>query len=522
MIAHAATRGNRTWRHLRARWRAVWSDSQPDMAALGAAASPSPPAPDAAGSFGALRQQYLYANQHRELILVLGCLALSIYDVFGERHPPRLLLTLLVLWPALNLSLPYAGRRLEQYRHLLWLIWAQLFLEMLIITGILYLAGAQHPGIALYFFTLVYAYLVLPRNQAHLLAGCALLDYAALTWSLSSWLPPSKPLYPGIAYELAALLLVVFSISRMANLLRLRAKALVSSNRDLARTSYKLELFQRGLQALVSRRTADLARANHELQRHHEELLKLYKLQARFVGNISHEMCTPLTSIRAYTELLQSEPPEPPAMQRKFVEIIQGESLRLELLILDLLELAGMQAGLTIMQQKQVRLEEVVLNAAEQMRSSAARAQTELQVELRDENLPPLTGDEKRLLQVLIRLLRNALQFAPGGQVRLGAGIERGELRCWVTDSGPGIAVAEREKIFDRFYQISEEQQPKPRGAGLGLSICREIIERHGGRIWVEDSAPAGSRFVCAFPLPAKAAQAERAGGTRALYNDNA
>ncbi len=467
------------------------------------------PAPTA---LEALRQQYLYANQHRRLILTLLCGGSAIYFSLTANPARFAALEVLAGWTLTATLLPAVSSRLRNEHQLLALIWAQLFFELGFITRLLRVAGGPHPPVALYFFTLFFAFLVLPPRRAGWLSACALAEYLGLVW-LNSRLRPPAPAYPHLIFEIGILLLLAYSFSRMAKLLRLRARALTASHRALERVRRDLVRHQHQLEELVRERTRELGAAHAELRRQHRELLRLHRLQGDFVANISHDMCTPLTSIRSYTDLLRSDPAEPPDTQREFLGIIHDESLRLEQLILDLLELAHIQAGRSMLRLQPLRLDELALSAAAEMREAAKREGVELRLELSDHFLPRLLGDERRLLQVLIRLLQNALKFARRGTtVRLGAGRADNELRLWVCDAGPGIPPEEREKIFERFYQVADPRHPKPRGAGLGLALCHEIVTRHGGRIWVECPAEGGSRFVCGFPMeqPSPAAFAHR------------
>ena len=133
--------------------------------------------------------------------------------------------------------------------------------------------------------------------------------------------------------------------------------------------------------------------------------------------------------------------------------------------------------------------------------------------------LPPDLGsamlDRDRTLQVLLNLLSNALAFCPErGWIELRADRLAGRLQLAVSDDGPGVPPAERERIFDKFRQVAQPVAGRGHGTGLGLSICREIVVRHGGRIWVETSARGGARFVVELPRSVeKAANKARAGG---------
>src|SRR5690606_30109936 len=115
--------------------------------------------------------------------------------------------------------------------------------------------------------------------------------------------------------------------------------------------------------------------------------------------------------------------------------------------------------------------------------------------------LPPITGDRDRLIQVVINLISNAVKFTEQGTIIVRARQSNGELVVSVVDTGMGIAPADQPKVFERFKQVGETLTDKPKGTGLGLTICREIVEHHGGRIWVESELGRGSTFSFTLPV---------------------
>jgi len=125
-----------------------------------------------------------------------------------------------------------------------------------------------------------------------------------------------------------------------------------------------------------------------------------------------------------------------------------------------------------------------------------------------DADLPGVTGDRDRLIQVVINLISNAVKFTEAGSVTCSAARRGGEIIVSVTDTGVGIAPSDQPKVFERFKQVGDTLTDKPKGTGLGLPICREIVEHHGGRIWVESTLGKGSTFSFALPLAGKAADA--------------
>jgi CheY-like chemotaxis protein len=126
-----------------------------------------------------------------------------------------------------------------------------------------------------------------------------------------------------------------------------------------------------------------------------------------------------------------------------------------------------------------------------------------------DPDLPSITGDQDRLIQVVINLISNAVKFTDSGSIVCAARMGNGELVVSVKDSGIGIAPADQPKVFEKFKQVGDTLTDKPKGTGLGLPICKEIVEYHGGRIWVESAPGQGSTFLFTLPIAARSAQLE-------------
>lgn len=172
------------------------------------------------------------------------------------------------------------------------------------------------------------------------------------------------------------------------------------------------------------------------------------------------------------------------------LDIVAAEGERLTALINDLLYLAKIESGKVEWRMEEVRPAELIRRAA----SATAglfeqKPQLELETEIPD-GLPAFTGDPDRLLQVLINLLSNSVKFTEKGFVRLGVSMETQEsgknLLFFMEDTGSGIPTDQLDHIFEKFRQVEDQQTGKPKGAGLGLPICKEIVEHHQGRIWVE------------------------------------
>ncbi len=223
------------------------------------------------------------------------------------------------------------------------------------------------------------------------------------------------------------------------------------------------------------------------------------RLKSDFVGMVSHELRTPLTAIQGCTQaLLRGPTGADPQRHREFLEIIETQSARLNELIDNLLNLSQLEAG-------SLRLRRAPLQPARLIRSIARQAGERLhgvtvQVEL-PHSLPTISADQYRVEQVLLNLLDNARKFSPAsGVITVRAEAQPEVILFSVRDQGPGIPPEDRERIFERFFQSSPPVDDAARGAGLGLAICRALIEAHGGRIWADSPAGAGARI--SFTLP--------------------
>ncbi|MFQ5780836.1 MAG: sensor histidine kinase, partial [Nitrospiria bacterium] len=191
--------------------------------------------------------------------------------------------------------------------------------------------------------------------------------------------------------------------------------------------------------------------------------------------------------------LLQSEDIDQTS-RRRFLSIIGQEGKRLTNLLNDLLDLSKLASGKAGWAIGPIDLRGVLSFAVNLVTPVAAQKGLILRIAPLSE-LPPVQGDEERLRQVMSNLLNNAIKFTPSGEIVTGAQLDGRDVTVFVRDSGHGIEPEDREKIFEKFYQVSGDQSGKPKGTGLGLPICREIITHLGGKIWCESAPGEGSTF---------------------------
>ncbi len=230
------------------------------------------------------------------------------------------------------------------------------------------------------------------------------------------------------------------------------------------------------------------------------------ELQSTFLSVISHELQTPIAIIKGYAGLYADETTEiDPSRVREKMQIIQEESERLSKLVENLLYASRLQAGGIELNRQPLDLGSLLRRVVQKMREVSKVHKIGL--ELPPTELPAVLADYDKIEQVLVNLIENAIKYSPaGGPIMLSAEPSSDEVIVSVTDAGIGVPENERQRIFDRFSRLDSRYVRERKGAGLGLYICKAIVEAHGGRIWVE-TAPGltprsknGSRFL--FTLP--------------------
>jgi PAS domain S-box-containing protein len=230
---------------------------------------------------------------------------------------------------------------------------------------------------------------------------------------------------------------------------------------------------------------------------------RLERMKDEFISTVSHELRTPLTSLRASLGLIASGSLDKrPEKQRQMIEMAIGNCDRLVRLVNDILDFDSGEKGQLPLNRKPVEAIDLLRRAADVAHTAA----TQVQIGFRIDAVPGLVmADEDRVLQVLNELVTNALKFSPPETtIRLAAQLFGTSEVCFsVEDQGCGIAPEKLERIFERFQQGDASDSRALGGTGLGLALCRSIVEQHGGRIWAESTPGQGSRFL--FTLPAAA-----------------
>ncbi len=267
---------------------------------------------------------------------------------------------------------------------------------------------------------------------------------------------------------------------------------------------HNAKLFEEARQARAAAEEADAAKSS-------------------FLSTVSHELRTPLTSVLGFAKIIRRRleerlfpliPEDDRKVQQAKQQVIENlgvvvsEGERLTKLIDDVLDLAKIEAGKFTWNMGTVSIADVIERATAATASLFEAKKLKLVRDI-EPDLPTITGDQDRLIQVVINLISNAVKFTDAGSITCSARREDGDLVVSVTDSGIGIAPADQPKVFEKFKQVGDTLTDKPKGTGLGLPICKEIVEYHGGRIWVESAPGQGSTFSFTLPVAATGAQTD-------------
>jgi signal transduction histidine kinase len=242
------------------------------------------------------------------------------------------------------------------------------------------------------------------------------------------------------------------------------------------------------------------ARLFREIEEKSRQLEEASQHKSQFLANMSHELRTPLNAILGYTELMADGAyGESSEKMLGVLKRLEANGKHLLGLINDVLDLSKIEAGQLVLELSDYSIQDIAQTVRSTLEPLAADKKLGLKVEVAPQ-LPPGRGDGRRLTQVLINLVGNAIKFTDAGEVTIKAEANNGSFYVSVRDTGPGISTADQAKLFQEFQQAESAITRKKGGTGLGLAISKRIIEMHGGKIWVESQPDQGSTF--AFTLP--------------------
>jgi signal transduction histidine kinase len=264
----------------------------------------------------------------------------------------------------------------------------------------------------------------------------------------------------------------------------------------------QLEGSYANLEQKVDERTQELAATLEQLDEKSRELETASRHKSQFLANMSHELRTPLNAILGFSQLLRGEVyGDLNEKQEEYLDDILTSAGHLLALINDILDLSKVEAGQIELEVAPFSLREALERGVVMVRERATKDGVCVALEAYPE-ADIVSGDERRVRQVIFNLLSNAVKFTPhGGTVDVSAVRVNGEVRVSVADTGPGIAPEDHDRIFEEFQQ-TDAGAAQREGTGLGLALSKRLVELHGGRIWVDSELGKGSTFV--FTLPAR------------------
>jgi signal transduction histidine kinase len=268
----------------------------------------------------------------------------------------------------------------------------------------------------------------------------------------------------------------------------------------------------------VRRTSAALEDSKRRLETANQELVRANQAKANFLSIISHELKTPLSVINGFLSLILDERYEnDPRHLREAVQISKRRGEQLSRMIDELIDLSRLDARSMVLRRVPTDVAALLRELAGEFQEEFRRRALRFALRL-PPDLPSLVCDPDKLRQVFANLIGNALKFSPdGGEIEVGAENRGEEILFTCRDTGIGIPDAERERIFEKFYQVDSSATRRFGGAGLGLSIVREIVLLHGGQIWVESTPGSGSTFFISLPkTPPLAGAGETAQGPEA------
>ncbi len=281
------------------------------------------------------------------------------------------------------------------------------------------------------------------------------------------------------------------------------ARGLTQPLRDMAKAARLLELGDYSVR-VHARSRDEVGQLAAAFNRMSGELEQLERSRRDLVANVSHELKTPITAIRAHLENLLDgvEQPNPETLQ-----VMLTQSERLGRLVEQLLDLSKLESGEVPLHREDVALSSLVAQVVSEI--DVARSDRGVAVHSRvPDDLPPIDADRERVHQVLFNLVDNAVRFTPeGGEVAIGAHRHNGSVQITVTDTGVGISAEHLPRLFERFYRIDSARAREDGGTGIGLAIARSVVEAHGGHIKAESEQGKGSIFTFDLPVATAASQ---------------
>jgi Na+/proline symporter/signal transduction histidine kinase len=251
----------------------------------------------------------------------------------------------------------------------------------------------------------------------------------------------------------------------------------------------------------LRKKSLELQRATNELTEANTQLQNMDKTKDEFLYTVTHELRTPITSIRALSEIVYDNEDMPSEQKQEFLNGVIKETERLSHLITQVLNLEKYESGKQLLYKSAVQINDLIKDAVQSILPLANAKQIEIKIKIPN-SIFIVQCDKDLIMQVLNNLLSNAIKFSPQNNiVTISLFSNETELEIWVQDNGKGVDAGLKELVFDKFFQAKNQTLRKPEGSGLGLAICKKIINLHGGEIWVDTQLNKGAKFVFTIPM---------------------
>lgn len=272
-----------------------------------------------------------------------------------------------------------------------------------------------------------------------------------------------------------------------------------------ARLFAQTQNMNRVLESKVAARTRELQELNTSLLEANRQLEKANRLKSTFLASMSHELRTPLNAIIGFSGVILKGIDGP--LNQRFTEdvsAIHQNAKYLLGLITNILDYSRMEVGKIEIRREPFDLKKLIAESVSTMRSLIYERDLTISASL-PPDLSPVPGDPQKVKQVLQNLLSNAIKFTEKGKISISVQALEDRVQVAVRDTGTGLPPQEKARIFEEFVQLGSPVNSRERGAGLGLTICKTLVEAHGGKIWVESELGAGSTFHFTLPLGERA-----------------
>ncbi|MBI3599927.1 MAG: response regulator [Nitrospinae bacterium] len=266
----------------------------------------------------------------------------------------------------------------------------------------------------------------------------------------------------------------------------------------------KMALQHKALVDEKERYRLNLEQTNIMLKMANERLKTLDRQKTELLNIVTHDLRGPLTSIKGFADILLMQKDNPDKLSKiyeDFLNIIRHESIRLNNLIDDYLDLSKIESGQMEFKQESVDIKAIIIESLGVYKGEALNRGIHLK-SIFLEDMPIITADEGKIMQVVSNLISNAIKYTPqGGTIIVSAIKKFGEVEVFVEDTGGGIPKEYHEKIFNKFVQVNTGNGKIIKGTGLGLALVKNIVEHHGGKVWVESEKGKGSKFIFTLPI---------------------